>query len=443
MSTSAISISIRDILENLSNIEKKMPYKEYSLYKRSAAPSYPITEDAIKQEAQKMLEFVGLGYYTADVKYAKLEDIGGNILIGNPLEKVFKINISDKFRNDWAASVAVLAHEICHKLLAKYNIVFPEEITNEIHVDLATIYVGFGKVVIDGYSTGAYKLGYLEPEIYDITYMFVSIICGKKKRNEIRMVETNESIEETLELWEKEPDKSKLLKGYIVKKEEDYAEIFRNIHLIEQILEQCKKHIVDYFDRYDDKYFRSTAFVDGECTKPIKAFVNIYEYHIFEDIVLDENIKLKKVINEALYNIFTAYQEIGRVELSYETKCPLCGTVFSDDKLKDKKSLIRCPSCKRYFLHNGKTWTPAQYQRKIYNEKKQKTEEENKMLEKRRDELEREANKKIIEAMAYAQREITDIKENEQERCKEAIRKSIPPVIRWIFNKYINKQGRR
>lgn len=443
MSTTGISISIREILENLSYIENKMPYKEYSLYKRSAAPSCPITEEAIKQEAQRMLEFVGLGYYTVEVKYVKLEEAGGNILIGNPLEKVFKINISDKFRNNWAASVAVLAHEICHKLLVKYNIVFQEEITNEIHVDLATIYVGFGEVVINGYSTGEYKLGYLESEIYNIAYMFVSMICGNKKKNEICKVETSELIDKTLTLWEKEPDKSKLLKGYIVKKEEDYAEILRNIHLIEQILEHCKKHIVDYFDRYDDKYFRATELVGGECKKPIKAFVNIYEYLMFEDVILDENIKLKKVINETLYNIFTTYQEIGRVELSYETKCPFCGTVFTDDKLKDKKSLIRCPSCQRYYLHNGKTWTPAQYQREIHNKKKQKEEEENRMLEKRRDELEKDAKKKIIEAMAYAQREITDIKENEQERCKEAIRKSIPPIIRWIFNKYINKQGRR
>lgn len=61
--------------------------------------------------------------------------------------------------------LSVLAHEVTHNYLFHHHITAPEEIDSEELTDLATIYLGFGSVILRGYvpsSTISCRLGYID-----------------------------------------------------------------------------------------------------------------------------------------------------------------------------------------------------------------------------------------------------------------------------------------
>ena len=61
--------------------------------------------------------------------------------------------------------LAVLAHEVTHNYLYHHHITAPEEIDSEELTDLATIYLGFGSVILHGYvpaSATSCRLGYID-----------------------------------------------------------------------------------------------------------------------------------------------------------------------------------------------------------------------------------------------------------------------------------------
>jgi len=61
--------------------------------------------------------------------------------------------------------LSVLAHEVTHNYLYHHNITAPEEIDSEELTDLATIYLGFGSVILRGYepsSAISCRLGYID-----------------------------------------------------------------------------------------------------------------------------------------------------------------------------------------------------------------------------------------------------------------------------------------
>lgn len=62
--------------------------------------------------------------------------------------------------------LSVLAHEVTHNYLFHHNIHPPESINNEILTDLAAIYLGFGPILLRGYSPREEMLvGYVGPDI--------------------------------------------------------------------------------------------------------------------------------------------------------------------------------------------------------------------------------------------------------------------------------------
>lgn len=110
----------------------------------------PIT--SLKEEAEKMLAFVGLGAYTVKLKVEHLNNAAG--LIELTADMYAEITLDIDIYKDIHKSMATLSHEICHKVLFAHGIYFqdPIEIENEIYADLATFYVGFGAFTMKGYS---------------------------------------------------------------------------------------------------------------------------------------------------------------------------------------------------------------------------------------------------------------------------------------------------
>ena len=68
-----------------------------------------------------MMNFLGLTGYSAEVKYEEMEKHAGYILFPERIsEKMVHIRVSSKFKTSRTSLIAILAHEICHKLLPVY-----------------------------------------------------------------------------------------------------------------------------------------------------------------------------------------------------------------------------------------------------------------------------------------------------------------------------------
>lgn len=74
------------------------------------------------------------------------------------------ILIDEKYKNDPQILGAILAHEITHHLLYEKGIVYKDKLENERFTDLATVFFGLGKLLLNGYSSNYNKIGYISYE---------------------------------------------------------------------------------------------------------------------------------------------------------------------------------------------------------------------------------------------------------------------------------------
>lgn len=177
MKVQAISIDEVGILSKFSHMEGKFPRREGKNY----FPSLDFylnyddnRERTIREEAEKMLEFVGLGNYRSNVKFAILDGAAGNIVLNSNM--VAEITIDEEIAKLKDAVLATLAHEICHKILHKNGIYFSfMDQENEVYADLATFYVGFGDLTMKGYKIQNHLMGYLTPDTYAMAYVLMTI----------------------------------------------------------------------------------------------------------------------------------------------------------------------------------------------------------------------------------------------------------------------------
>lgn len=158
-----ISLSDKQILEHLEMIDSHlhMSYKEFIM------PDSPDGIISFEKIAQAMMMHVGLFGYEPVVKYDRLDaNTGGYIKLNNNLDNKVYITISEDLRTQWEIQYAVLAHEICHKLLYIHNCYFPDMGDyNESLTDIVTIYVGFGKLTLNGCLVVYDKLN----RVFDLT----------------------------------------------------------------------------------------------------------------------------------------------------------------------------------------------------------------------------------------------------------------------------------
>ena len=201
-----------------------------------------------------MLEFVGLHNYETDVKFGKTENgVAGFIeSSNNTTEKAVHITVSENYKSKWKSSIAILAHEICHKLLAVHGLNEENVEDNETLVDLATIYVGFGNLIIDGYVSDSNNqiIGYLNLNNYKVAHHIVSIVYGKATLQSTGLADIDFLIDEVLEYWTKSKSETDLMNGCFEECEWQIAELHRNIMLLEEILSYCKNSVIHEFAKF-------------------------------------------------------------------------------------------------------------------------------------------------------------------------------------------------
>ena len=147
----------------------------------------------VQQVAKQMAGSVGLGDLVFIITYAKQgSGVGGHVELRHGQPEVF-IEIDNSF--DCQESVlAVLAHEIAHKFLHRKGVALSLESENEELTDLATIFMGFGRLSLNGCEAGREmsrlengryvdatvksRVGYLGLKAFSEAYLLHSLAAG-------------------------------------------------------------------------------------------------------------------------------------------------------------------------------------------------------------------------------------------------------------------------
>jgi hypothetical protein len=104
----------------------------------------------IQNAANQIADFIGLSGLTFVVSFAKQADkVGGHIDLKSSSADVF-IEIDSDARKFPEAVAATLCHEICHKWLQINGISSSIEIDNEILTDITSVFLGLGKIMLNG-----------------------------------------------------------------------------------------------------------------------------------------------------------------------------------------------------------------------------------------------------------------------------------------------------
>ena len=446
MAAQEIYLTPRNIISHLQVIEAKVPRREFSFYVPILNPSSPTDVDLVV-ETKSMLDFVGLTGYQANVRFSSLEKgVGGNIHLGSSFDKSVNINVDEKYRPYWKACVAILAHEICHKVLQVYDLTSPTTLMNEVYTDLTTIYVGFGQLILNGYITytsGCTQyLGYLKFDTYKVTHLLVCVVYGQMPGEATGQLHTDVMAEEAVKLWESEKDHISLLKKIFVERGQQNAKLHKNILLLEQIIKHCKLSLYHEAEQLETQLYTNTPLSGDRRSNLLSAFASVYDYcaNLQEDGSIRHNPKidsLNESIGEALFNMFLTYSEMNGFQFNYSVTCPFCGNSFQDSRVDGSTVIETCPSCRHHFVYNGTRWNPTIRQRELKEAKAERQRKFEKEVNEAKDAIQRKTNIEIERIKADAEARVVEIRRNELMRCKKSIRKSIPKILLPFVKKYL------
>ena len=444
MEDKRIDLTPRQILSHLHDIEKKVPRSELRIYIPTAVNDATITNHDLVEESRKMMEFIGLFGYELDVTYAKTEEGTGGKCKNNGTEKAVHIEVSDSFRNNWKATVAVLAHEICHKVLFVNGLYSFTEMTNEVYAELATIYFGFGELILNGYQAKDHCLGYLKPDVYKKINLLVCVIYGNIKSVSLNLQDIDPLADLAVEIWEKEDDKRTLIIDCFKQTESQIAEYHRNILLTKQILNKLVENINGDFKRWNRVYFQE--FLNSGYSR-LEAFQFIYNNYCIRDFNNERISQLNETLNDSMYALISKYQEQGNLELKYDFTCPVCGTSRENKQNKKDISVQKCPNCGNHITFNTKDWNATIFHRKANQKAREEKEafdkkvsEHIRLIKQDADNTIRQAQKNASEKIAAVRSEtseiIDEIKMNERKRYKDETLAKVPSYLRWLVAKY-------
>ena len=286
------------------------------------------------------------------------EGIAGNINLNNSTEVRIEIDESMKTnrRNLKEAILCVLAHEICHKYLYSHGFYLEDTNTNEYCTDLATIFVGFGLLTINGcyeeytttninwdgsttITTHTYSTGYLTPQTYLTAHIAV---CKIHNISYLDGVSSNMRI--YISQLEKEGILStKLNRERIIEKfkaESEYiANKMREIITLKYYLELKEKELMSEYEKNDRLFNRLIIYGNSVEKLPFTAMhvLNIPHECTYSSSCIDllANIEPKyySKLNDNLLTI----------------KCPFCGTISSSKIEQNGLSIRRCKCGKVFY----------------------------------------------------------------------------------------------
>jgi hypothetical protein len=145
---------------------------------------------SIQKVAKQIADSIDLSQFTFIITFAKQKkNVGGHIDLSTMSREVF-IEIDPDALSFPDSVAATLCHEICHKWLQMMGIASPIEMENEILTDITTVFLGFGKIMLNGCelkgvtragtttTTQTRKCGYLTRDQLAFVYRLVCSMRG-------------------------------------------------------------------------------------------------------------------------------------------------------------------------------------------------------------------------------------------------------------------------
>ena len=344
-----------DIVRKLSVLEYIVAFNTYRLYESSRDFNSSDTV-SVQKEASRMLKHLNMGQYLALISYVtEKPNAGGHIELNDADDSlnVF-IDISIDLKGNNAAVLCVMAHEICHKLLHIRGFRGPTTDENEVYTDLAAIYSGFGRLILNGchqeWTTTktvpegtqivnhTSDIGYLKIEDYAYAYALMNTFYGIPDNNWTTGLAVN--AKEALygirisPLDGKEFDKKMLLT------KQKFGDLMRDINLIESGLRDIKRRINTQLSKLD--YSAEVRSSEG-FTKPITA------YSLILEPLMDQEAKKLLGIRKNL----TKVTDIHNLQTVF---CPYCGTdIRFTPPFEDERFItVSCRSCGKSFIVKSK-----------------------------------------------------------------------------------------
>jgi hypothetical protein len=143
---------IEDIVNKLVLLEQKTGAQ---VHYRVMSPFHAQFHDhlSIQGVAKRIAEFIGLDNLTFVIAIAKQKDnVAGHIDLSTEGNEVF-VEVDSEMMEFPNAVAATLCHEACHEWLKVNGLCSSAESDNEILTDITTIFLGFGKIMLNGCRT--------------------------------------------------------------------------------------------------------------------------------------------------------------------------------------------------------------------------------------------------------------------------------------------------
>ncbi len=365
------NLTENDLLAKLTLIEQHMGkcpsnFYEPSTHFRSS------DEILIQKEASMMMKHVGLNHHVACITYTETRlNTGGNVELDNS-ENVF-IDISKDLKGQDAKVLAVMAHEICHKVLYVHGLYYPNlSIENEILTDLATVYLGFGKLSLNGcynkkvvnckeskdeknaetIRTTIESIGYLSLKQFSQAY---NIVCGCNGTLSTMLIGLNSDAREMVLRTPfniQAPIKTTEIKQVLRSIQIDDAKTTNYIKTIEGILHTLKNIIKENQTQYNKDLVLPFNLDSGSdiIEHQMKAAEMLTKYEI--DVVNPNSDTISTILKQLIVD----YRKICKTDDTQllTIECPCCGYKKNNGLKEYKEVFVKCPNCGHYFLWNAK-----------------------------------------------------------------------------------------
>lgn len=356
---SKYKLSYPQILEHLERIDKylHMSYKEFII---------PFQGNCKMEDiALGMMLHVGLVGYEPIIKYEKLDEgTAGHICLNNNPDRKVYITLSNGKDVQRDSQLATLAHEICHKLLYAHNCYFPlMGDYNETLTDIATIYVGFGKLTINGCEIQTYETdgfgtrtkttthytGYLGVRDYISAYKTVCLVNNIPQsdyeygldKSKLTILQNNQQIQ-NIRVTGK--DLSTILKAYQTSNLSTDSAFMRDIIQLEEYVQDLKRRISKHQKETISKY-KGLENDDGKIINPYGVLLVQSNCAFQDEVQTDIERRLKsfeKILDDIASNNTITDRTLNIV-------CPVCGYSKENALKEHKKIMIRCPKCYNVF----------------------------------------------------------------------------------------------
>jgi len=384
-----LDISIEECIRKVTFLEKSLGMKtQYQIL--DPFPLYSKDIIGIQNAGKIIANFIGLSDYIFVISINKLEkDTGGHIDLEYGKKQVF-IEISEEILKFKDAILAILAHEITHEYLYINNISFSNKYENEILTDITAIFLGFGKLILNGSEnediwknyyfggsttiTDKLGIGYLDRSKVAFVYL---LVCNMRNISEKEYMSnlSNKSSqllkESKRDYWyifnnhfNKSNEANKLISNFysiVYESQLILCDINKKLVYLQKSNEHTEKYFLDKIHKQISKnLLEYNELLRKDEYDPCLKFLNISKFNQYIakfKLEMKNNMVLIKKYQEIfskLSNYSKKYSDVipePSSDMFSIMNCPNCKTKLKVPKDKNNLS-IKCSNCEYRFIVN-------------------------------------------------------------------------------------------